>query len=455
MDQSLDSVAESFGRAFASGEAGALTRSGVVLSQTDEDAIKATKSISELAGQQELFNRVLASYQQYAVAAGAGTTDAAKAQGYFATQVGNAQEAIGAAASEARASWQSALTPTLENLNANHQGLLQLIGSTTEYATVAANVGTPVGALIKGFMELKNWANLTKIATLAEAGAHGTAAIATNAHAGANIAAMGAQNAETAAERAKLPVLAAEAAGHQTAAAATLEHAAANRALGASGGAGLPGGAAGAGRGATALKAGGMVATGIGLGVAGYDAIREEGAPDAQQIAGYYKNRLMGQNANESATSALGGDPYAAGGDAEKKSMALFAKMREGGGAQKRLQAGVEARHRGLPDPYAPGETKKEYTPEEIQADSDRRDAEDEAQQLRESYGLPGAKPPQNLMGGDSGVITNAPQTLPIESKRNGDGSVTFRMAEFTLPLSSAERQQRRMVSDDVAAGYG
>jgi hypothetical protein len=95
LDQSLDSVADSFGRAFASGDAGGLTRSGVVMSAADKEAIKLAKSTSEAAGQQELYNRVLASYQQYAGKAGEGVTNAARAQGNFNTQLGNMQELLG------------------------------------------------------------------------------------------------------------------------------------------------------------------------------------------------------------------------------------------------------------------------------------------------------------------------------------------------------------------------
>lgn len=44
---------------------------------------------------------------------------------------------------------------------------------------------------------------------------------------------------------------------------------------------------------------------------------------------------------------------------------------------------------------------------------------------------------------------------LPIEAKRGSDGSITFSMAPFTVPLAQAEKELRRMASDDVAAGYG
>lgn len=185
MGQSLDGVADSFGRAFASGNAGALIRSGVVLSKADQDAIKAAKSISEAAGQQELFNRVLDSYQQFAVKAGEGITDAARAQGNFNTQIGNFQELIGTGASEARAKWQNSLTPLLEGMNKERGGLLKNIGAATEYATVIGNVTAPIYGLASAFGELRNYQNLAKIAQIGEtaaetakigvAGKHGSA----------------------------------------------------------------------------------------------------------------------------------------------------------------------------------------------------------------------------------------------------------------------------------------
>lgn len=171
MGQSLDGVADAFGRAFASGNALSLTRSGVVLSKTDKDAIDAAKSISEAAGQQELFNRVLASYGNFAVSAGEGITDAARAQGVFNTQIGNMMETLGDGASQARAKWQGALTPLVESMNQEHAGWLKNIGAMTEYATVAGNVAGPIYGLVKAFGELKNFQNLAKIAQLGETAA--------------------------------------------------------------------------------------------------------------------------------------------------------------------------------------------------------------------------------------------------------------------------------------------
>lgn len=171
MGQSLDGVADAFGRAFASGNAGALTRSGVVLSKADKDAIDAAKSISEAAGQQELFNRVLGSYAQFAVHAGEGITNAARAQGNFNTQLGNMMETIGTGASEARGKWQGSITPIIEGMNRENEGLLKNIGATIEYATVIGNVAGPVYGVAKAFGELRNYQNLAKLAQIGETAA--------------------------------------------------------------------------------------------------------------------------------------------------------------------------------------------------------------------------------------------------------------------------------------------
>src|SRR5207244_5064377 len=70
MHQSIDQVTESFGRAFARGNIGAMRRTGIVLSEADIQAINVAKSVSFAAGQQEIYNRVLASFQHYAIGAG-------------------------------------------------------------------------------------------------------------------------------------------------------------------------------------------------------------------------------------------------------------------------------------------------------------------------------------------------------------------------------------------------
>lgn len=97
----------------------------------------------------------------------------------------------------------------------------------------------------------------------------------------------------------------------------------------------------------------GVVAAGITAGVVGYDATREDGMPSAGEIAGYYKNRALGNNADDSALLALGGDPSKRGNDAEVQAMALSAKMRAGGGTDRRRQTEVEANNPFLTDAAA------------------------------------------------------------------------------------------------------
>jgi hypothetical protein len=179
MGQSLESVADSFGRAFASGNAGALTRSGVVLSQAAKDSIEAAKATSEAAGQTELFNQVLQSYAQYATKAGEGTTEAAKTIGYFTTQVGNATEIMGAGAANARAAWMGFLTPFIKGLNDSHQGLLMNVGGVMEFGTKIADV---VGPAAGAWMQYRNFRNLATIAEGAGTIATTSNTIATNAN---------------------------------------------------------------------------------------------------------------------------------------------------------------------------------------------------------------------------------------------------------------------------------
>jgi hypothetical protein len=140
-NQSLDGVAMTFGKSFASGNAGALKKAGVTLSQADMDAIKAKKSISEAAGQLELFNRVQESMRQYAPHLGAGMSKAQLARLYAQNQGGNVFEGIGQAAGRTRAGWQSRLTPLAERVAAS-PGLTNALGAGLEGASMSAPILT-------------------------------------------------------------------------------------------------------------------------------------------------------------------------------------------------------------------------------------------------------------------------------------------------------------------------
>jgi hypothetical protein len=170
MGQSLVSVADGFGRAFSSGNVGALTRSGLVLSAADKAAIGLAKSTGEAAGQTELFKRVLSSYEQYAVKAGAGTDAAAKTINRFGEASGDAAEAIGIGAANMRAAWMGALTPMVEGLSENHSGLLQNIGAVIEMGGAVGQLAGPLTTGAGLLFEYKQMTNLSRLASIANTG---------------------------------------------------------------------------------------------------------------------------------------------------------------------------------------------------------------------------------------------------------------------------------------------
>jgi hypothetical protein len=137
MGQSLGSVANAFGKAFASGNLGALKRTGMTFSQADLKAVDAAKNISEAAGQLELFKRAQDSLKGYALSAGGGLSKAQIERGYHATQMGNFQESIGQSAGRTRAALQRGFTPLAERITAS-PGATSVIGAGLEIGTQAA-----------------------------------------------------------------------------------------------------------------------------------------------------------------------------------------------------------------------------------------------------------------------------------------------------------------------------
>lgn len=216
LGSSIDSVADSFGRAFASGKIGGLTRSGVVLSQADKDAIDYAKSVSEAAGQQEIFNRVLQSYNKYALKAGQGITEAARAQNYFNQVKGDAEERFGSGAAGAQTKMYQEGAKLLDALNTKPK-LLEMAGAVATYGSALGSVAGPIATATGLMMKLKAAKQLATIA----------------------------QNLETNAERNKIPVALEEAAAHEAATVAVTEHALANEALAATGGGAGVGGVGG------------------------------------------------------------------------------------------------------------------------------------------------------------------------------------------------------------------
>jgi len=148
MDQSLTSVADAFGKAYASGNAGALKKSGVVLEQFDLDRIKALKKAGKYAEAQALtYEAVRGSLDKYAIGANQGRSKAAITRGYFDVQKGNMLESMGQSAGRTRAAWQGAATPLMERIN-NSPGALNALGAGVEigaqaspFLTMAATLG--------------------------------------------------------------------------------------------------------------------------------------------------------------------------------------------------------------------------------------------------------------------------------------------------------------------------
>ncbi len=192
MDQSVVAAADGFGRAFGSGNAGALTRTGVVLSQADKDAIKLAKSTSEVAGQTELFNRVLASYQQYAINAGEGITQAQLSQNNYNNALGTTHELLGQGIGEAQIGIYDRTASMLDRLNAS-PGFVKGIGEAMAYGEVIGKVVGPLVTAGGAIMKLKGGVDVLT---------------------GAKAALRAGTLVETAAEAAKVPVAGAEAAAH-------------------------------------------------------------------------------------------------------------------------------------------------------------------------------------------------------------------------------------------------
>lgn len=141
-NQDLGQTAMAFGKAFASGNAGALKKVGVTLSDADVNAVKAAKSISETAGQMELFKRVQESMKNYALNVGGGQSQAQLTRAYAGVQLGNDLEAIGQAAGRARAAWQGTLLTPLAERVAASPGLTNAAGVGLEAATQLAPIMT-------------------------------------------------------------------------------------------------------------------------------------------------------------------------------------------------------------------------------------------------------------------------------------------------------------------------
>lgn len=158
MGQSLGSVGDAFGKAFASGNAGALKKSGVVLEQSSLDRIKALKKEGKYAeASAATYAAVKDSFEKYSVAANKSITSSQLNRARFNVQMGNVQEAMGQGAGSFRGAYQGALAPMLGGLAQNAPGVLQGAGAAIEAGSVVAPIVTvmaTIGQSIPAFQGL-------------------------------------------------------------------------------------------------------------------------------------------------------------------------------------------------------------------------------------------------------------------------------------------------------------
>lgn len=117
--QSLDSVAQAFGRAYASGNASALKRSGVTISQADLDYIEA--ATTEIEKQHRMFEKVSESMEKYALSMTEGLSESEKAANRAALEMDNLETAIGKGAATAQDSFNNMTIGVLQYLGASEK----------------------------------------------------------------------------------------------------------------------------------------------------------------------------------------------------------------------------------------------------------------------------------------------------------------------------------------------
>lgn len=142
--QSIDSVAQAFGRAYASGNAGALKRSGVTLSQADLDYIEA--ATSEIDKQNRMFEKVNQSMERYALSMTEGLSESEIAANRVTLEMDNLQTAVGEGASVAKTSVDNIIVSLLQFVNAN-EGAAYSTGWLLSVGGYAASAGGSMLAL--------------------------------------------------------------------------------------------------------------------------------------------------------------------------------------------------------------------------------------------------------------------------------------------------------------------
>lgn len=279
-----DELGAQIASAVASGRVAALRDLGIAISAEGEASIAAAGKISAHAKSQETLNQVLKAGAAAVEEMKARLDPATVAVGKFNKDWSNLGEELGKGATRSKAAILGGLvSPTVEFLKLN-PGLTATAGSIIEIGGVAVTSGASLVGFAAQALIVGEKLSILGFAKVADAAASGRVAIAS----GISAAAITTEGNAAALSAGKFGLL-----GRAKMLAMSP--------LG---------------------KLGGAAALGVAAGVGIYNATRGD-KPSAGQIGSYYLNRLNGQNENESATSALGADPYAKGDAAEKESLRL------------------------------------------------------------------------------------------------------------------------------------
>jgi hypothetical protein len=141
--QSLESISEAFGRAYASGNAGALKRSGVTISQAEIDHI--ADATSETEKQARMFEAVKRSMEQYALSITEGMSEAEIAANRMALATDTAMSNVGKGAADAKKAVDE-LGASIITLGSESPALQKTMGGFLYIGSlIATTTGTMVG----------------------------------------------------------------------------------------------------------------------------------------------------------------------------------------------------------------------------------------------------------------------------------------------------------------------
>jgi hypothetical protein len=142
-NQSLESTAMAFGKAFSKGDAGALVKSGVTLDPKDLEKLKGIEDHAQR--QQMLFEMVAKSMDQYALSMNEGLSESTKQANLAANAMDGFTTNVGQGAAEAKASFQGIGTSVVDAAN-QFPALESGLGKVFYVGSMAASaLGTGLG----------------------------------------------------------------------------------------------------------------------------------------------------------------------------------------------------------------------------------------------------------------------------------------------------------------------